>query len=281
MIEPILKYKADRKNLWKGEYKIPWDEPGFSERMLKEHLSQSHNMASRKDEIIDSHVQWIHKNLLQGKTSHVLDVGCGPGLYIEKLNRLGHTCSGIDFSPASVAYAQSHCGESDIRLGDVREVEYKKNQDLVMLLFGELNAFSPDECKNILNKVFDSLKPGGVLLLEPSLFDTVKRSGNNPSTWFRNKLGGLEGGLFSENPYIGLVENHWFEDEKVALTDYWIFEEGNEKVLHYANTLQGYTDQEYKSLLEGCHFQEITFWGDFGKELTSSSDFQAISATRK
>jgi len=28
--------------------KIPWDDPAFSERMLKEHLSQEHDAASRR-----------------------------------------------------------------------------------------------------------------------------------------------------------------------------------------------------------------------------------------
>ena len=35
---------------------IPWDEPGFSARMLREHLSQEHNAASRRYEIIDQQV---------------------------------------------------------------------------------------------------------------------------------------------------------------------------------------------------------------------------------
>jgi hypothetical protein len=32
-------------NIWHGAYKIPWDEPEFSRRMLVEHLSQDHDLA--------------------------------------------------------------------------------------------------------------------------------------------------------------------------------------------------------------------------------------------
>jgi hypothetical protein len=38
---------------WSEGDNIPWDDPGFSDRMLAEHLSQDHDLASRKSETID------------------------------------------------------------------------------------------------------------------------------------------------------------------------------------------------------------------------------------
>ena len=32
---------------WRDGNNLPWDDPAFSERMLKEHLDQSHGAASR------------------------------------------------------------------------------------------------------------------------------------------------------------------------------------------------------------------------------------------
>ena len=86
--------------------KIPWNDPVFSARMLREHLSQAHDAASRRFETIDKHVAWIHRTILAGRPAKILDLGCGPGLYASRLARLGHTCAGIDFSPASIAYAR-------------------------------------------------------------------------------------------------------------------------------------------------------------------------------
>ena len=74
--------------------------------MLKEHLSQEHDAASRRAAIIDGQVAWIHDHLLQGNPTRILDLCCGPGLYANRLARLGHRCVGIDFSPASIAYAR-------------------------------------------------------------------------------------------------------------------------------------------------------------------------------
>ncbi len=95
-----------RPRPWAEGEKIPWNDPGFSHRMLKEHLSQAHDAASRRTPTINKHVNWIHKFVLRERPSRILDLGCGPGLYSSRLAALGHTCHGIDFSPASIAYAR-------------------------------------------------------------------------------------------------------------------------------------------------------------------------------
>ena len=76
---------------WPGGGKIPWHEPGFSKRMLLEHLSQEHDRAIRRLETIDKHVSWINNHVLGATAARVLDLGCGPGFYTARLARLGHT----------------------------------------------------------------------------------------------------------------------------------------------------------------------------------------------
>src|SRR5512133_3667932 len=99
--------QRERPEPWAEGDNIPWNEPGFSQRMLKEHLSQTHDAASRRTEIIERHVVFIHGEVLGGPPGRVLDLGCGPGLYANRLARLGHTVYGIDFSPASIEYARA------------------------------------------------------------------------------------------------------------------------------------------------------------------------------
>ena len=99
---------------WAEGDNIPWSEPGFSERMLKEHLSQAHDLASRRFEAIDTHIEWIHQKLLEGKQSKILDLGCGPGFYSSRLAKLGHECVGIDYSPASIKYATKQANKENL-----------------------------------------------------------------------------------------------------------------------------------------------------------------------
>jgi hypothetical protein len=49
---------------WREGDNIPWHDPGFSARMLREHLTQEHDAASRRMEKIDRHVAWIHEAIL-------------------------------------------------------------------------------------------------------------------------------------------------------------------------------------------------------------------------
>ena len=54
-------YRASVPPPWGEGDNIPWDEPGFSRRMLEEHLSQEHAAASRRFATIDQHVDFIHQ----------------------------------------------------------------------------------------------------------------------------------------------------------------------------------------------------------------------------
>ena len=57
---------------WTEGDNIPWNDPDFSERMLAEHLSQEHDLASRRSATIDEHVDWIFTTVLDGRPARVL-----------------------------------------------------------------------------------------------------------------------------------------------------------------------------------------------------------------
>ncbi|MCB0116237.1 MAG: class I SAM-dependent methyltransferase, partial [Caldilineaceae bacterium] len=142
---------------WAEGEKIPWNDPAFSERMLREHLSQAHDLASRRTERIERHVDWIHSALLGGEASAILDLGCGPGLYATRFAARGHRVTGIDYGPASVRYARLQAAESglpcEIIESDIRKADYGVDRfDLAMLIFGEFNVFHPDDARAILRK---------------------------------------------------------------------------------------------------------------------------------
>lgn len=92
--------------LWDDGEKIPWNDPAFSQRMLENHLSQAHDWASRRFDIIDRQIEWISSQLPY-TDSHIIDLGCGPGFYLQRLATVGYQCTGIDFSPASIEYARA------------------------------------------------------------------------------------------------------------------------------------------------------------------------------
>jgi SAM-dependent methyltransferase len=266
---------------WAEGEKIPWDDPGFSQRMLKEHLSQAHDAASRRFEIIDKHVSWIHHQVLKGKPARILDLGCGPGLYTCRLARLGHSCVGIDFSPASIAYAREQAQEAGLKCTyfqqDIRTADYGGEYGLVILIFGEFNVFRPQEARAILTKANRALAPNGFLLLEPHTFEAVVEIGKQPSSWYST-----EKGLFSDAPHLCLQENFWDADDHVAIERYDIIDAATGEAAFSSSSMQAYTDEEYRSLLAECGFGEVVFYPFLGEEAGSpQGDLIGILARRQ
>jgi len=257
---------------WSGKYKIPWNELDFSRRLLDEHLDQTHDAASRRLPIVDSHVNWIHRHVLEEKASRVLDLCCGPGLYTNRLVRLGHECVGIDFSPASIAYAIAEAEDQGLGTryvqGDIREVEYGGGYGLAMMLFGEFNTFPGERIQRVLERMYESLAPGGRLLLEPQRLDAVERSGHEHANWYRS-----EADLFADQPHICLEEHFWDEEARVATDRYFAINAGTAEVSEYHSTTQGYQQSELADLVDAAGFEDV----EFHRSLTGSEDGEDMS----
>ncbi len=244
---------------WAEGDNIPWNDPDFSRRMLKEHLDQSYDAASRRAEIIEKHINWIHGSLLKSKPGKILDLGCGPGFYASRLAKSGHKCIGIDYSPASIEYAREQAKAEDLdidyRLGDIRETDFGEAYDLAMLIFGEFNVFSREQGVQLLNRINSALAPNGILLLEAQSYDGVKMSGNAPPSWYASP-----GGLFSDAPHICLTETFWDEELEIATKRYFVVDASGGEVARYAQSMQAYDADAYLSLLKEHGFTEIEFY---------------------
>ncbi len=241
---------------------IPWHDPAFSQRMLNEHLSQDHDWASRRAEKIAAQVAWIHEYALDSRPGRVLDLGCGPGLYLSRLAHLGHTGSGIDYSPASIQYAQqaaqSESSGVQYLCADLREADFGQDFDAVLFLFGEMNVFSPSHIRRILSKAYAALRPGGVLVLEPHTYEAIQAIGQSSSTWYTQ-----DAGLFSDQPHLVLEEHIWDPQEQTATSRYYIVDTAA-AVNRYAQTFQAYTARQYGSLLTSLGFRDITIYPSLG-----------------
>ncbi|GAB1083680.1 MAG: hypothetical protein SStaTSB_16750 [Shewanella algae] len=236
-----------------NESKIPWNDADFSQRMLENHLSQEHDWASRKLAVIERQVDWLCSQLAPG--AKVLDLGCGPGFYTQLLAKRGFCCTGVDFSPASIAYAQQQAQAAgldiDYQLLDVRSYRPTKKFDFIMMTFGELNVFSAADAKSLLEDCANWLTPNGKLLVEVHSFDEVKRQGQAEPSWQRHSQG-----LFLDAPHLLLTEHAWDEALQTSSTLFWVIEE-NGKVTRFGSRMQAWQDEGYLQLLNECGFNKI------------------------
>jgi SAM-dependent methyltransferase len=227
--------------------------------MLREHLSQEHDAASRRLPTIERHVQWIHSELLSSQPTAILDLGCGPGLYASRFARLGHRCQGIDYSPASIAYAQDLAASENLpiryRLGDLRTTDYGTGYGLAMLIFGEFNVFRPQDARLILQKACSALTDGGLLLLEPHTFTAVQRLGEEGPSWYS-----AQSGLFSDRPYLCLQESFWDPSTHASTIRYFVIDGPTGEVTWHAQSFQAYTEEQLFAALSDTGFTEPTVY---------------------
>jgi SAM-dependent methyltransferase len=273
--------RVTRPAPWSEGDKIPWNDPEFSERMLREHLSQDHDLASRRVEVVKGHIQWIHGHLLGRRSARILDLGCGPGLYANGLARLGHSCLGIDFSPASIRHATEQADRESLSCTymheDVRKAEFGTGYDLVMFLYGELNVFRPADAATILQKAHAALAPAGTLLLEPHHFAAVEQAGTQPPSWHS-----AEAGLFSERPHLWLQENAWDSPSATATTRWFVVDAATAEVQQLTQTMQAYANEQYGRMLAEAGFVEVEFLAGLGDSAGDcSGPLMAITAKRK
>ncbi len=273
-LRDILERDMEPKPWAEGEM-IPWNDPDFSARILREHLAQDNDAASRPNAVIKKHVDWIHRQLLEGKPARILDLGCGPGLYTARLAKQGHTCTGIDFAPAPVAYAIQNAPQNcDYKLADIRSAEYGMDYDLVIFIFGALNLFRPTDARRVLEKARLALKPGGLLLLEISSLDSVDQIGNQPAMWYS-----AESGLFSDKAHLCLMETFWDDDQRVATERFYIIDTDSGEITRQAASTQGYDEDEVEQLLQEAGFDHVEFHTSLtGKEPDENYDFLVVTA---
>ena len=271
--EPVIR--------WANGAKIPWNDPAFSRRMLREHLSQEHDRASRRFETIDRHVAWIHDRWCEGKIGRrILDLGCGPGFYTARLARLGHICVGIDYSPASIEYARADATDSGLsceyQLRDIRSAHFTSAFDLVLLISGELNTFQPSEAQVILDAANGALRPGGRLVVEVHPESFVRTLGAGGHSWYT-----ASNSLFSDQPHLCLKECLWHQQQRVATERYFVVSLNGGDITTFISTTQAYSNEQYESLLGRARFHDVERYPSLAGGAAKADDEHAVYVARR
>lgn len=215
-------HRPERPIAWTGDGNLPWHEPDFSERMLREHLDQSHGAASRVTAERTLQIDWLWQELGLSRGANILDVTCGPGLYAVEFARRGCQVTGIDFSPASISHAVKLATNRGVAANctfieqDVRQMRPPDSSfDVALFLYGQLAVFKRDQAQKLLTKIAAALKPGGSLCVELLNQDHVDKTDN--TWWFTDNSG-----LWGDAPFLHLGERFWVAEAKLSLERFQI-----------------------------------------------------------
>ena len=171
-----LMQMLQRPPLYKRSSAPFWDDDHISAQMLKAHLDPLSDNASRNAAFIDRSVQWIKGLIPPQKKVNLLDLGCGPGLYAEHFSDCGYHVTGIDISGRSIDYAVRSANERGLSVRYFRQnyltaALEEQAFDMVVMIYCDYGALTPQERQIILKNIFSCLKKGGRFLLD--VFSTV------------------------------------------------------------------------------------------------------------
>jgi len=253
---------------WRDGRQMPWDDPEFSARVLPVHLDPATHMASRAPEVVGEHVAWLLELISSepepaGRSRHVLDLGCGPGLYGIPLGRAGLQVTGIDFSPAAVAHARLLADRAGLDRVTAIEADLRRLPadlagrlapvDVATFWFGEFGSFPPDEAAALLRWVAGTMPAGALLVLEYQPWDLFPR--DTGTSWEV-----CDESVFLDRPHLWLQEWAWDEEARAEITVHWLFEPQTGQLHRHAQCHQAYTDTELADLLAGAGFGKARFF---------------------
>jgi len=190
---------------------LDWADPVYSRRLLREHLDQAHDGASRRLSAVEAHVARLRR-LLPPPPARLLDAACGPGLYAIRLARLGYSVLGVDVGPAVLREARAAARDAGVATStrfvraDLRRPlpasVLSPPADAAILVYYVLEGFPRAVQPRALRHLAAALRPGGRLLAELRIRPEHPRG--RLASWER-----VPRSLLADRPHLLLCDSSW------------------------------------------------------------------------
>lgn len=258
---------------------ILWTDDHIAKQMLAFHLNPEVSVASRTKSFIDKSVEWLVSEFTLNSASKVIDFGCGPGLYTERLKSKGiGTVVGVDFSPNSINYAKRQAEQNQLdieyHLSNYLDFSDLRNFDLISLVMCDFCALSPEQRSRLLEKFKAMLDDDGVIALDvytTSRFDKQSES----LSLEKNAMNSF----WSESDYWCIQSTFLYSDSLVTLDKYVLIEESKEWTVF--NWLQHFNLEMLKGELEAHDLMIKKVYNNLCGEPFSKGDEMALTITHK
>lgn len=253
-----------------------WDDPHIAVGLLAAHLDDTLAAASRPGAEIDRAVLALVERGLAGPGVRVLDLGCGPGLFAQRLARLGCRVTGLDLSASSLAHARAAAAREGLdveyRRADFRELADVARYDVVLQAYGELSTFAPAVRDDLLARVRRALVPGGAFVFDASTPVLHPPTGRR---WDASP-----GGFWRPGPHVVLEERFVTpadDGTQLACDQYVVVDECG--VTTYRMWFHDHTRASLVTLLEAAGFAVQDVRGALtGEPLTDGGGWLAVVA---
>lgn len=125
-------------------------------------------------------VRWILGVTGLKTGGRVLDAPCGFGAHALAFARQGHRVAGVDFSQTELARARAAAEKAGVTLelvcADMRDTDFASEFDLAVNLGESIGYFSDDEDRQLIDRFWRALVPGGLLVIDTKNRDQCVKS---------------------------------------------------------------------------------------------------------
>lgn len=250
----------------KGAPEVPlpvFHEPRYWwERFFNDDYLRSVRMLS--DEQVSRQCDFIESRLALQPGASILDVGCGLGAHAVELASRGYAVVGLDISLPMLSRASDEAQERDQRLNflhaDMRELSFESAFDAVLCWGTSFGYFDDEANRQVIERLYRTLKPRGRLMLGVVNRDFVVKSQPNV-VWFEG-----DGCLCMEETSFDFIAS------RLNVRRTLLMEDGRQRESSYS--LRLYTLHELGHLL---HHQGFRVGEVSGSEATPGVFFGADS----
>jgi SAM-dependent methyltransferase len=129
-------------------------------------------MGLRPFKEVETNVAWLAQHLDLPPGAAILDIGCGPGLYCNRLARRGYHVTGIDIAQPLLDYAQAEAQEQGLgeacvyRRQSMFDLDDEAEFEAILLFQSIINRLESPEMQALLAQICTALKPGGHFVVE-------------------------------------------------------------------------------------------------------------------
>ncbi|MBI9049327.1 MAG: methyltransferase domain-containing protein [Anaerolineaceae bacterium] len=240
---------------------VLWTDEHTAKQMMKHHLDPDVDISSRRHSFIENSANWMIERFKLHSGKHVIDFGCGPGLYTQRFARSGAQVTGVDFSSNSLDYARKQAEKEDLSIDYILQsyFEFEGNQkaDLITMIFCDFTAMNLAQRSLMLKKFATLLKPGGQVLLD--VWSLAGYAHREESTSITHSP---DGGFWSTEPYFEFMNILKYDEEKVVLNKAVIIEAERTREVYIWH--QYFSKEQLRKEFEAAGLRIHTWLGNVG-----------------
>lgn len=257
---------------FENEHRQFWSDPYISAHVLSAHTDEDSDAGSRRRDIIEASSTWIAEQWDRytrdpprnperpQDAPRLLDLGCGPGLYALRFQDLGFTVTGLDISPASIAYAKRFsvrtADRAEFRQTNYLNLDTSETYHVATCIYGGMGTISDHSQADLMERVYRALKPGGLFM-----FDVFTREYADQERLADGWFSVGKQGFWSPHPYL-VLETSFLYPELSAFADSYtlLFKNGNAD--RFLVWHRFYSREEIRTATEVAGFEVLSLYSD-------------------